>query len=225
MNIGVILTGIIEEYFLDELIKVYENCKVYKIVSTWDYIDSNIINKLKQNGFIVVTSTFPNDIDKCSVNFQNFSFKMGIEKAKEIGVTHVLRMRSDLYCNDINKLIEIYEKIYNDGKMIFLLYFLNRNVYYEYLIDFAHFGDLYMSEKYACCIKDISDSRFAEKFRQEEGFGTSDYNIIKKHVIFSAEELLKNNIEIRYLKKIHIHLGNVIKLWYEDNIQVMSERV
>lgn len=41
MRIGIIFTGIIEEYFIDEFISLYGNIdsKYCKIVSTWDYTD------------------------------------------------------------------------------------------------------------------------------------------------------------------------------------------
>jgi hypothetical protein len=224
MIIGIIITGIIEQYFLEDLISVYKNCNCKKIISTWDYTEQRIIDKLKQNGFNVVQSEFPNDIEKCSVNFQNYSFKIGLEKAKELSLTHVLRMRGDMFCNDINKLLEIYKEIYETGKMIFLLYFLNRIPYYEYLIDHIHFGDVYMSERYACCIRKPFDKRFPEKFRQEECFGTGDYDIIKNFVIFSSEELIKNNIELKYMKIDYLYLGNVIKLWHDENLKINQER-
>jgi hypothetical protein len=226
MKIGIILTGLIENYYIDDLITVYKDCNYDKIVSTWNYTDSSIIDKLKQNNFHVVQSDFPGNIDPSSVNFQNYSFSIGMEKAKELNITHVLRMRSDVYCNNINKLIDIYTKIYEKDKLIFLMYFLNRDIQlrYRYLIDQIYFGDLELLTKYSCCIKHQNDDRYAEKFRQEECFGTSDYNILRDKVIFSAKELVKNNIELVYLKHNVQVKGDVISYWYNECITINNEQ-
>ena len=121
MRIAIIFTGIIENYFIDEFISLYGKLdnKYYKIVSTWDYTDQKIIDILKNNGFYVVISCFPSYIDKTSVNYQLFSYKMGFDYARNFQITHILKTRSDMYINDIESFLQIYELIYC-GKPIFL---------------------------------------------------------------------------------------------------------
>ena len=36
-----------------------------------------------------------------SVNYQNFSCKIGIEYAESLNITHILRIRADMKCNNI----------------------------------------------------------------------------------------------------------------------------
>jgi hypothetical protein len=197
MKIGIILTGIIEEYYLDKLIKLYEDFLYTKIVSTWNYIDNKIIEKLKENNFLVIQSDYPANLDKNSVNYQNYSTYVGIEYSKQFGITHVLRMRCDMFCTNTNKYLEICENKYENNKLIFLCY-LSHDC--GYLIDFGHFGSIDDSLKYINNYKKQDDCRFAEKFRQELCFGTSDFNIIKNKVIFVFEEVMKNNIDFGYMR-------------------------
>lgn len=215
MNIGIVITGIIEDYFIDNLIKQYNDCKYIKIISTWNYIHNDIINKLKENNFHVIQSDFPENIFKTSVNYQNYSTQKGIEYAESINITHIIKMRADMLCNNINKLIEMYQSIYEENKMIFLLHI--HNVTPGYLIDYAHFGDIYWSKKYICHYKSNYDIRFTEQFRQECCFGTSDLDIIKKHVIYSGQKLIDENIDFSFLKKEYIDQSHLIKKYIEYN--------
>ena len=45
MKIGIILTGLVHDYCLDELIEIYKNLdkKYVKIISTWTNIEEKII--------------------------------------------------------------------------------------------------------------------------------------------------------------------------------------
>ena len=56
---------------------------------------------VKDNGFEVVQSDFPENMNPSSVNYQNFSCKIGIEYAESLNITHILRIRADMKCNNI----------------------------------------------------------------------------------------------------------------------------
>jgi len=215
MKIGIVITGIICDYFLDDLIECYNNCNYIKIISTWNYITPVIINKLKDNNFLTIQTDFPNNIHPNSTNYQNFSTKAGIEYAESIGITHILRMRADIKCNNINRLLEIYSSIYELNKMIFLLHFHNDTP--GYLIDFAHFGSILDSKQYICHFQDRSDSRYPEKFRQEMCFETNDFGIIIKLVIYSGSYLLEEKIDFAYIKRDYSHYTNLLKIYTEYN--------
>lgn len=105
MHIGIVITGIICDYYLENLINQYKNCDYTKIVSTWDYTDTDIIDKLLNNGFFVILSKFPSNIYPSSINYQNYSAVMGIRCAEKLNVTHVIRLRADMYCNNITNLL------------------------------------------------------------------------------------------------------------------------
>jgi hypothetical protein len=215
MKIAIVITGIICDYFLDELIECYDNCRYTKIISTWNYTSPTIIQKLKDNNFLIIQSDFPNNIHPNSTNYQNFSTKVGIEYAENIGITHILRMRADMKCNNMNRLLEIYTSIYELNKMIFLLHIHNDPR--GYLIDYAHFGSIPDSKKYICHFQDSNDSRYPEKFRQETCFETDDFNIITNLVVYSGKYLLEEKIDFAYLKKEYIHQTTLLKTYVEYN--------
>jgi hypothetical protein len=210
MKIAIIITGIIHEYLLDDLIKCYIDCKYIKIISTWNYIDKNIIDKLKENNFLIIQSNFPKNMDNNSVNYQNYSTKVGIEYASSLNLslTHFLRIRGDLSCNNINRLLEIYSYIYEDEKYIFLLHFHNDPS--GYLVDYCYFSNINNSKKYWCNFLEFNDKRFrfTEQFLQELCFGTNDLNIINNYVIYSGKYLLEENIDLFWLKKEYRYEGN-----------------
>lgn len=215
MKIGIVITGIICDYFLDDLIQCYDNCNYTKIISTWNYIDSTIIQKLKDNNFLIVQNDFPSNIHPNSTNYQNFSTKVGIEYAESIGITYILRMRADIKCNNMNRLLEIYSSIYEVNKMIFLLHYHNDPS--GYLIDQVHFGSTFDSKKYVYHFQNSNDSRYPEKFKQEMCFQTNDFGIITKLVIYSGSYLLKENIDFAYLKIDYRNYTNLLKIYTEYN--------
>jgi hypothetical protein len=65
----VLITVIVCDYFLEELINCYVECKYTKIISAWNYLDNNIINKLKDNWFEVVFK------ETTTKDFQNILYK------------------------------------------------------------------------------------------------------------------------------------------------------
>jgi len=215
MKIAIVITGIICDYYLDDLIKCYDNCNYTKIISTWNYTSEVIIQKLKDNNFLIVQSDFPSNIHPNSTNYQNFSTKVGIEYAESIGLTHILRMRADIKCNNINKLLEIYSNIYELHKMIFLLHIHNDQQ--GYLIDYAHFGNITASKKYVCHFQNSNDSRYPEKFRQETCFETDDFSIITDLVVYSGKYLLEEQIDFAHLKKEYIQQTSLLKTYVEYN--------
>lgn len=215
MKIAIVITGIVEEYFLERMIKQYENCAYAKIVSTWNYTNKNIITKLIENGFIVILSDFPENYFKCSVNYQHYSTLMGInycENSNE-NYTHVFRMRADMICSDINKLLNVYESIYEENKIIFVMKFFVGYEKCSYLIDYAYFGSLSQVKKYTITIQIQNDSRFPEQFAQEECFGTSDCEIINNHVIYSYTHLIEAGVDFSFLKKEYESNTNLLQTY------------
>jgi hypothetical protein len=208
MRIGIIFTGIIEEYFIDEFISLYGNIdsKYCKIVSTWDYTDQKLIDVLKCNGFHVVLSHFPESIHKSSVNCQLFSYKMGVDFAINNQITHVFRTRSDMYINDIQKLLTIYESVYC-GKPIFLGLCNHMG---GYLFDWAYFNSIDFLSDITFIYQSYDDSRFPEKYLQELFFGSSDIFVIMNRVSFSIYQLSENNVEIGFLKQCYREQGNLL---------------
>lgn len=210
MKIGIILTGIIEDYYLNDIIRCYENILKNEnyviIISTWKYTDEKIISTLKEHNFQIVLSEFPEDIDKSSINYQQFSYLTSLETARSNNCTHVLRIRSDIFITDIYKFLKIHEKIYCE-KPIFLALFNHEG---GYLIDYLFMYDICFYENFTFKYKHQNDNRFPEKYLQEVYFGTSDWNILKEKVTLSIRELIKNDIQVIFLKNCYREQGDVL---------------
>lgn len=73
--------------------RYYPECKI--IVSTWKDSDKNEIEKLRAHGVEIVLNQSPVCFGLGNMNFQIVSTKGGIERAKELGVSYILKTRSD----------------------------------------------------------------------------------------------------------------------------------
>jgi hypothetical protein len=208
MKISIIFTGIIDNYLVDEFIELYKNIdsKYVKIVTTWSYTDKFIIDKLINNKFNIILSDFPENIKKSSVNYQLFSLYKGIELANTFNVTHFLKIRSDMRVSNISRLLNIYERIYCD-KPIFIGLINHMN---GYLIDYIYFFDISFFDNIINVFQTNNDDRFAEKYMQDLYFGTSDIKTLLHATTTSIFELVKNDIEISFLKKCYREQGNIL---------------
>jgi len=216
MRIGIIFTGIIENYFIDDFISLYGtlDSNICKIVSTWYYTDQKIIDMLKNNGFHIVLSHFPETLHKSSANYQLFSFNMGVNFAINNQITYVFQTRSDMYISDIQKLLAIYKSIYCE-KPIFLGLFNHMG---GYLFNYAFFIPVDFLSDVQDIYQSYEDSRFSEKYLQELFFGTSDIFVITNKVSFSIYKLIENNIEIGFLKQCYRDQGNVLQRYLQSGL-------
>ena len=224
-KIAIVFTGIIEDYYLDEFLDIYKDCNYTKIVSTWDYIDEKIIQKLKTNNYMVVQSTFPENIRKKSVNYQIWSTKIGIEFAKQNGFTHILKLRSDMPVNKINEFIGIYDSIYEEDKIIYVKHSFIGTSVPSFLCDFGLFGNIktmefvYSKEIY----QEENDDRFPELFLQYITFNINDieeenFKKIKDKVIFSAMYLMNENIDFYFIKRNYENIRDIVKKHHINSI-------
>lgn len=209
MKIGIVSTGIVYDYCINAIIEQYQNLDKNKytiIISTWNYIDINLIEQLKSNGFIVIQNDFPDNLLKTSVNYQHFSYLCGVEYAKNIDISHILRVRSDVITN-MQSLLKIYEDIY-DNKPIFITYIRHDC---GYLIDYATFFDINFYNNFEFTYQKNGDNRFPEKYLQETYFGSSDWIILKPLVTLSITKLLENNVDFVFLKPDYVQYGKQIE--------------
>lgn len=210
MKIGIVFTGIIEEYYIDDFIRLYSNIdeiKYCKIVSTWRYTSENILNKLQENGFKIILSDFPEELFKVSVNYYLYSFIKGSNYLIDnTDITHLLHIRSDLNIPNIHLLLHIYENIYC-GKPIFIGCFKHNEGYllcYTYLLSVDFYKSIHF--RYQTPLEDT----YPEKYMQELFFGTSDWKILIQCVTSSILHLIDNNVEIHFLKQPYVSQGNLL---------------
>jgi hypothetical protein len=111
-----VITGIIDKYDINLLIEFYSNIQD-KIISTWNNQDTTLIDELKNNGFIIIQDDYP--INNKQTNYQSKAVNNGCLKAKELGYSHVIRMRTDIHCDKtylfLNLLINEY---FNKDKLV-----------------------------------------------------------------------------------------------------------
>tara|TARA_Y100000816_G_scaffold288638_1_gene273572 strand:+ start:6204 stop:6917 length:714 start_codon:yes stop_codon:yes gene_type:complete len=116
----ILITGQLSDLFTNRLIETYKNVS-HKMISTWDNTNKEFIERLEKNGFIVLLNS-DQPLKKCMVthkhNSQIFCIKTGLEKAKELGYKHVLRSRTDIFSEHVERFIDINRDLYLDKIMV-----------------------------------------------------------------------------------------------------------
>jgi len=204
-----IITGLITEMYIKNLILVYKNIN-NKIISTWKDQDKNLLKILEENNFHICLNDPPQIMNQ--VNVQAVTIKAAAEKAAELGFTHVIRMRTDLITNDpVLLLNSIYTKLQN--KLCSLGWVADQH---GYIIDYIFAGPVKNIIQLFESLKSNDDNRFTEKFIQEEYFkkyGLSDnnsvtYELVKTHFNFIYMELYNNNVTLTWIKTQYAHQYN-----------------
>lgn len=160
-KIGIILQGplLIENDFTIETVRLYRHlyaeCPI--IVSTWKGENESCLKKLKKiERVYVIQSDLPTISGHGNINYQKVSTIAGIEYAKELGCSYVLKSRTDqrLYANNniefFYKLVNIFPlKMECNAKKRIIVCSLStiRNRLYN-LCDMLLFGDIEDMWKY-----------------------------------------------------------------------------
>lgn len=114
-NTAIIVQGPVTYY--KEIIKIYNTFKKNVIISTTDK-DKNLLDPLIYNGFTVLINELSKVPGKANFNNQVKNTLTGIKKAKEMGFDYVLKIRADIFINDIVKFINLL----NTNKIYFSAY-------------------------------------------------------------------------------------------------------
>lgn len=80
-----------------------ETCRLYRrlfplstvILSTWEDEDSKILQRIREEGIVIVTSAKPAFAGISNINYQLVSTMQGIRKAEELGAKYILKTRTD----------------------------------------------------------------------------------------------------------------------------------
>lgn len=212
-DVCLVITGLLQDNYVNEMIESYKNIR-NKIVSTWNDQDKVLIEKLKNNGFIVLTNDYPNI--KSSVNVQALSIYYGCMKAKELNFNYVIRIRTDIIVSDINKFIEINLELMKDKLVILYVHNNNSGLYID-----DHFigGSIDKMILFYNVQQESNNIRFPEKFLQEKYMNTTNVTIekIREYFNFSIEKVYQNNISVKHLKYPERYSGDMIK-WFHDRL-------
>ncbi len=105
-KVGVILQGPVMETdnFTLETVKLYKRTMPESIIilSTWNNTSDEIISKFKKLNIEIVLSNYPVHTGIGNINYQIFSTMQGIRRAKALGVTHVMKTRTDQRMSQTN---------------------------------------------------------------------------------------------------------------------------
>ena len=105
----IIITGLILDAYIDSLLFTYRDIK-NKMIVTWKDQDNKLLQKLENNGFMIVLNDYPKK--KCSVNYQTKNIYTGLLKAKDMYFKYIIRMRTDVYSDDFLKFMGVIRHLY-----------------------------------------------------------------------------------------------------------------
>ena len=198
-----VIYGFIDRVIVDGLIKYYANVND-KIVSTYKDYDPNLINVLKDNGFIVVLNNIEtNTQQRDSELLYN---RAAAEKALELGYTHTIHMLSELYINDAALLRDTVTPLIQ-RKMSSLCWFMDTT---SYILNYVLAGPIVEVLKYYKLEKEENDPRFVQQFTQE--------NYLEKRDVVFEDTTSKFNYSIKLLKDANITIN-----WTRYPIDKFSE--
>lgn len=199
----IVVQGPLYDKCIPYLLEDYKNYP-HKILSTWNTEDPEKLQKLSEIGFRIVLNEYPNP--RNALNHQALTTKTGTELAKLLGYTHVFRFRTDVHCNNISKLINIYES-YDKNKLVFLTWFQSPehnppHKYHGYLLDHIVYGPISEIFKYYNVLGSHQEHRHSEKFFQEMYFRKENivYNDIKENITLCIGDLINKDITFFYTK-------------------------
>lgn len=204
----VVITGLLRDNFIQPLIEMYKEVP-HKIISTWK--DQPHIDDLRNERFVIQLNDYPS-YRNCT-NYQTVNIREGCLRAKRLGYSYVIRMRTDLICNDMLKFMNCIDHLYKER--ITVLGYIQTSLFY--IIDFFIAGPinemlLVFNEE-----QKEGDERFVEQYWMEEYFNKKDLTLTEiKERIYSCLRVLKdNNIEMEIISK---NWGKIIGKYCEQNI-------
>ena len=196
-TICVVITGIINTN-INEILKTYKDFN-NKIISTWNNQSEEFIKILEENNFIIVLSDFLNSYN--STNYQMKSSHVGCLKAKELGFNYVIRMRTDINCNNFPLFVSLlYDNDYfNTNKLISfsgMKFHGNADESNVCIMDNMIGGYINNIIHFYNNLQDVGDVRFPEQYLQEvylqKNLPTKED--ILKHFIFCYDICKKNGL-------------------------------
>lgn len=156
----VVLTGLVKGEYIQPLMEMYKDVK-YKILSTWK--DQPHLHIFRNNGFIIQLNDYPCHSNQ--TNLQLVNIREGCILAKKLGFKYVVRMRTDLICNNMVKFLECIPK---DDKLS-IIGFIETHTFY--IVDFLMASSVETMLKIFDKEQKPGDERFVEQYLMEEWLG------------------------------------------------------
>jgi len=194
--------------------------QVPTIITTWDNQPQEHIALVKQHAVTVVLTSCPdpNKYGNIGINYPNLTLKNGCVTAKELGYTHVLRYRSDLYSPNIKGLFTTFANE-SDTRLIGLGWLVDNQPCAPegYIMDHVMYGPIDLIARYRSPYKESSEHRFTEAFLQDSYFGKSPvrYNDVKEQFGFVLDTLLGQKISL-YFTDHYTAQGDVLPIYKQN---------
>ena len=162
MKLFTILTGLLTKHRILEL----HLDKSKTVISTW-HSQKTVGKELEDAGFSVVYDDEPPAPYNNQVNRQAKAIMNGIQYAKAQGATHILRVRTDMYCNDLAKLNDLLMSKYEDSYKLAVLCGILIHVPHYYYLDVLFFGRIELFSTLFGTQQEPTDRRSPEIFWAE----------------------------------------------------------
>jgi hypothetical protein len=204
-DVCVVITGLLQEDYVTELEKTYQDWTGGLIVSTWRSAPQNLLERLKSKNFIIVLSDPPEHIE--STNVQTRTIYAGVLKAFELGFEYVIRMRTDINCNDFVLLNYLIRPLYRDPKKLTVIcgieFGRNKRNPNKYYLDLMIAGRIQNLLRFVQKERGPKDNRFVEKYWIEEYAGKRNLSLaeLKNYLIYCLPLFRQYGIRMFFIKK------------------------
>jgi hypothetical protein len=194
----VVISGLLTDEYVNNLLITYSSVN-NKIITTWENQPQNLIEKLRDNGFIIVLNkplVIAEYNQHSSALVQTTAIKSGVIKASELGFKYAIRMRSDITCNDFILFCKVIENKYKE-KITALCGILN------YFYDAVIAGPIEDMLKFYKNTPLDEDIRGPERFLMEEYMEDTNTTVeqFKTKVYFCLEEVRRSGITMYFISK------------------------
>lgn len=191
------------------------------IISTWETESEEAIRVLRGHAVDIVLNTPPEFAGVQHVNYANKSIFSGIQRAIELGYTHALRFRTDLFSPQFKPLCDIFAGAAGNALVAICWYnhIVPPHAPHGYIMDHVMFGPCDELIKYRSSYQLPGDERYTEHFLQDCYFQRRQvsYNDVKDSFAFAfvLPELISHNIELHFTHH-HADSGDLIRRYKSD---------
>jgi hypothetical protein len=190
----VVITGLINELFVDNLIKSYKNTN-NKLISTWYDQDKDLIELLRINNFKIVLNFYPKHIN--STNVQIYSAHRGTQEAKKLGYKYVCHTRTDVFPLNYIEFLTRCQELYTQKLMI--ISGIPTHVLFLQILTAGPINEIL---KFYNKLQEPHDTRFPEIYLMETYLGKKDLTKedIKTHFNICLNLCRKYDIEFIWVR-------------------------
>jgi hypothetical protein len=187
---AIVITGLLNQIFTDNLIRSYSNVK-NKIISTWNDAEPSLIKQLEDAGFVIKLNEYP--FLKNSTNLQIANIRGGLSIAKDCGFQYIIRTRTDIFPENMTKYMELTRQMYS-SRITFLCGIETEHTYFA---DFIVAGPIDEILRFYGKFQEPFDGRFVEKYLLETYLccGGISMDKIRDNFNLSLKTCKENDVE------------------------------